>query len=95
MTSIRYRLGVASRAVAAMFGGYALSALFAVSLALILPTRRDEAVVAGMVASIAIYAAAVVWVFAARNAASAWLGLALPALLLGGVCAIARTGLVA
>ncbi len=92
MTSIRYRLGVASRALAAMFGGYALSALFAVSVALMLPTRRDEAVVAGMVTSIAIYAAAVVWVFAARSAALAWVGLALPALLLGGVLVIARVG---
>ena len=63
-----------SRIVAAVFGGYALAALSSVA-ALALPMRKPEAVLTGMLASFAIYAAAVVWVFAVRSALRAWLGL--------------------
>lgn len=70
-----YRLGVASRAVAAIGGGYALSALAATVMALYLPGSRVEAALAGMLASFAIYTGAVMWVFAVRTAWHAWLGL--------------------
>ena len=80
---LQYRLGVASRAVAAIAGGYLLAALAAAVLALGLPTSRAEAAVTGTLVSFLVYAVAVMWVFAARSAARAWLGLALPAAGLG------------
>lgn len=63
-----------SRIVAALFGGYALAALGSVA-ALALPMNKPQAVLTGMLASFAIYAGAVVWVFAARSALRAWAGL--------------------
>ncbi|KAA0578477.1 DUF3649 domain-containing protein [Azospirillum sp. B21] len=71
---VRRTAPVASRIVAALFGGYALAALGSVA-ALALPMSKPQAVLTGMLASFAIYAGAVVWVFAARNALRAWAGL--------------------
>lgn len=68
-----------SRIVAALFGGYALAALASVAT-LALPITRPQAVLTGMLASFAIYAGAVVWVFAARSAPRAWLGLVIVAI---------------
>ncbi|WP_311223806.1 MULTISPECIES: DUF3649 domain-containing protein [unclassified Acidovorax] len=81
--SARHRWGVASRALAAIVGGYVLSALCATAMALWLPLARAEAVTTGALASFAVYAGAVVWVFAARSAGRAWVGLALPSAVLG------------
>ncbi len=63
-----------SRIVAALFGGYALASLGSVA-ALALPMSKPQAVLTGMLASFAIYAGAVVWVFAVRSALRAWAGL--------------------
>lgn len=63
-----------SRIVAALFGGYALAALFSVAV-LALPMSKPQAVLTGMLASFLIYAAAVIWVFAVRSALKAWVGL--------------------
>ena len=63
-----------SRIVAAIFGGYALAALASVAV-LALPMSKPQAVLTGMLASFAIYAAAVIWVFAVRSAGRAWAGL--------------------
>jgi hypothetical protein len=70
-----------SRIVAAVLGGYALAALTTVA-ALALPISRPQAVLTGMLASFAVYAAAVVWVFAVRSARRAWAGLLVAALAL-------------
>jgi hypothetical protein len=67
-----------SRIVAAMFGGYALAALGSVA-ALALPMGKPQAVITGMLASFALYAGAVVWVFAVRSALRAWVGLLIAA----------------
>lgn len=80
--SLRYRLAVASRAVAAIAGGYVLSALGAMAMALWLPLARAEAVITGTLASFAVYTCAVMWVFAARDAWRAWAGLAAPSVVL-------------
>ncbi|WP_429303830.1 DUF3649 domain-containing protein [Paraburkholderia sp. GAS199] len=69
-----------ARIVAAVLGGYALAALSSVA-ALVLPLARSEAVIVGLLASFAVYAGAVVWVFAARSATRAWLGLIAAALM--------------
>jgi hypothetical protein len=75
-----YRMGVASRAIAAIVGGYALSALFATFCAIYYPSTRAEAAIFGMLASFAVYTGAVMWVFAVRTASRAWLGLILPSI---------------
>ncbi|TAI62042.1 DUF3649 domain-containing protein [Bradyrhizobium sp. Leo170] len=63
-----------SRIVAALFGGYAVAALSSVAV-LALPMTKPQAVLTGMLASFAIYAGAVIWVFAVRSALKAWAGL--------------------
>jgi hypothetical protein len=82
---IRYRLGVLSRTVAAIAGGYGVAALAAAALALCLPTTRAEAAMTGTLAAFVVYPIAVMWVFACASAWRAWVGLALAALLPGAV----------
>ncbi|GJH22601.1 DUF3649 domain-containing protein [Caballeronia novacaledonica] len=69
---------LASRIVAAIFGGYALAALASVA-ALALPMSKPQAVLTGMLASFSVYACAVIWVFAVRSARRAWTGLVIVA----------------
>lgn len=84
---VRYRLAVASRAVAAIAGGYGVAALCAAVLALCLPAAfgmaRSEAAMTGTLASFIVFALAAMWVFAARTAVRAWSGLAVAAAPLG------------
>lgn len=82
--------GIASRCVAAVLGGYLLAALVAVACAAWLGPPRAEAVLTGMLLGFLVHAGAVIWVFAARNAARAWVGLALPMAALG--LGLAMTG---
>lgn len=79
---LRRAAPVASRILAALFGGYGLAALSSLA-ALALPASRPQAVLTGMLVSFLFYAAAVLWCFAARSAARAWAGLALVAAPLG------------
>lgn len=79
----RHRWVVASRALAAILGGYGLAALSAAALAVFLPLSRADATLTGTMLSFLVYACAVVWVFAARTATRAWLGLLLPSAALG------------
>lgn len=83
MRRVASRLEVLSRVVAAVIGGYALSAATAICLALLLPMARAEAVLAGTMLSFVIYVSAALWVFAAASATRAWIGLVLSAALLG------------
>ena len=80
---LRYRLGVAARALAAIAGGYGVAALSAAVLALCLPAAfgmaRSEAAMTGTLASFIVFALAVMWVFAARTALRAWSGLVVAA----------------
>ena len=82
-SSARDRWAVASRALAAILGGYVVAALSTGALSVYLPGSRAEATLAAMMLSFIVYVCAVVWVFAARSAWRAWLGLALPALAMG------------
>ncbi|WP_050463805.1 DUF3649 domain-containing protein [Herbaspirillum autotrophicum] len=90
-TAIGYRFAVASRALAAILGGYALTAVAIALLALWLPMARAEAVLTATLLSFALYAGAVIWVFAARSAWRAWFGILLPALGLGLLLLITRS----
>ena len=78
--ALTYRLGVASRALAAIVGGYVLSALVATVSAIYFPGTRAEAAIFGMLVSFVIYTLAVMWVFAVRSAWRAWIGLGVAAL---------------
>jgi len=80
-----YRLGVASRSVAAIVGGYVLAALATMLLSVSLPMARAEAVMTATLLSFAIYTCAVMWVFATRSALRAWLGLLIPAALIAAI----------
>jgi hypothetical protein len=88
MNSLMHRVRSAgpliSRIVAALLGGYALAALSSVAV-LALPMSKPQAVLTGMLASFAIYAGAVIWVFAVRSALKAWTGLIMVAVALSPV----------
>ncbi|HEY0917526.1 MAG TPA: hypothetical protein VGE22_21775 [Solimonas sp.] len=81
------RGAVLSRLLAALLGGYALSALLTAVLALHLPLERSEAMLVGTMLSFLVYALAVMWAFAARHALRAWTGLLAPILLLAVILA--------
>jgi hypothetical protein len=84
--STRHRFTVASRVLAAIAGGYALAAGFTVATALALRgLPREEAVMLATLPSFLIWAGAVVWVFSARTALYAWVGVLVP----GVGCALA------
>ena len=83
---------IASRVVAAIAGGYAVATAAAVCAALALPGPRSEAVLAGMLLSFAVYAGAVIWVFAATTATRAWIGLAIPGAALAVIAWLAGGG---
>lgn len=70
-----YRLSVASRALAAIVGGYALTALAIAALAIFLPLSRADASLTATMSSFLIYACVVIWVFATRTAWRAWAGI--------------------
>ncbi len=82
----RYRTAVAARALAAIFGGYAVSALWAAALAVMLPAVRVEAALTATMLALVIYPCAVMWCFATHTVARAIGGLivfgAIPAVLL-------------
>lgn len=79
------QLAIASRAAAAIFGGYGLASLASIVLAALLPGGRADGVLGATQLSFAIYVAAVLWVFSARTATRAWVGLLAPAALLGAL----------
>lgn len=80
---VRYRLGVASRAIAAIIGGYALAAASTAVLSLVLPLPRVDAVMTATLLSFTVYTCAAIWVFAARDALRAWLGIGVPTIVMG------------
>lgn len=69
-----YRLAVAARVLAAALGGYALASAATVLLALIWPGPQSEALLWASMLGFAIYSLVVIWVFMARSATRAWVG---------------------
>lgn len=90
----RYRLAVASRALAALLGGYLLAAAVAAACAVHLPTllgtARSEATVGGAMLAFCVYALGFMTAFACRSAWRAWGWTLVPALLLGGSVLLPR-----
>ena len=80
----RRAVAVASRVVAAVFAGYLLISLTTVLLGHLLPGPRADAVLTATMLSFALYAALIVWIFAARSERTVWRGL---------IAAIGITGL--
>lgn len=80
-SSLASGLAVAWRTLAAVAGGYALSAAACVALSVALPMARAEAVVTATLLSFVIYTVAVLWAFATRSVTRAWLGIMVPTLL--------------
>lgn len=95
MSGTRYRLGIASRVLAASVGGYAVAALGAAAVTLALVrlggAARADAVLWASLASFALYTGAAIGVFAARSAGRAWAGLAVAGLV-AAVCLLALGG---
>lgn len=88
----RYRLAVASRIVAAVVAGYALASAVSILFALLLPVSRAEAVLASTMLSFAVYAGIVIWVFHARSATRAWIGLLVPLAVISLACWLLTPG---
>ena len=84
-----YRWAVASRVCAAALGGYALTSVLTIALALLWPLPKGQALLASTLLSFTLYAGAVIWVFSVRSLLRAWLGMLLPALLIGLLCWLA------
>jgi hypothetical protein len=83
---------VVSRLLAAVAGGYLLSSAVVIFGALVLPLEQSEAVMTGMLLGLLTFAGAGLWAFTTRSAWRAWLGIATPAALLGGIAWLARHG---
>jgi hypothetical protein len=77
------RLPLAARVASAVFGGYALAHSLPIAFAAIFPVARAEAALLAIQGSFLVYAAAVLWAFAARSVAAACLGLLIPSVMLG------------
>lgn len=75
--SLRYRLAVASRALAALFAGYFVAHGSTAFLTLVLPFDRANRVVTASLLCFAVWCAAALYAFAARSAWRAWWVLAL------------------
>jgi len=78
----RYRGGVAARAVAAIAGGYVLTAIASALIAIALPLPRADAVTLATLLSFVVYTCVILWVFATGSALRAWVGIIAPTLLL-------------
>tara|TARA_A100000171_G_scaffold47967_1_gene54760 strand:- start:708 stop:1013 length:306 start_codon:yes stop_codon:yes gene_type:complete len=68
-----YRWEIASRALLAIVGGYAISALYAASFSLVFPSYKVQAVLGATMFSFTVYCVVVIWAFSARSLARAWL----------------------
>lgn len=82
------RLSLASRIIAAIVGGYAVTALAMLALSLALPfigAGRAEAVFATTMVSFLMYAAIIMAVFHAHSALQAWFGILAAAVVCGAL----------
>ena len=83
--TLSYPSRIISLVLAATFGGYLLSSAVMIFIAAILPLSRADAVITSALLSFAVYTAAIIWVFAVKNAQRAWLGLLAATVIIGGL----------
>lgn len=81
----RYRWMVASRVLAAVLGGYALTSAATVVMALVWPLPQAEAILASTMLSFALYAGVIVWIFSAKRLRTLWLGLVIATAVCAGL----------
>lgn len=86
----RYRRDVAVRVLAAVIGGYVLANVTAIILSFLLPMPASSALMTSLLLSFAIYAAVLLWVFSVKSVHHAWLGLAVPCVLLGALAVLIK-----
>ena len=86
---LSYRLGVASRSLAALLGGYLLASMASVCIALLAPLPKVDATLIGLLLAVVFYLLAFIWCFACRSAFRAWLGVLAPSLLLSVISGVA------
>ncbi|QAR33458.1 iron transporter [Geovibrio thiophilus] len=84
-SGMRYKAEVASRVLLAVFGGYALSAFVTLWITKFMPFEPRYAATAANMLFYLIYTCAVIWSFANIRTITAWLGICIPAALLGGL----------
>jgi len=81
----RYRLDVALRVLAGSGGAYALAAVAAYCLALLLPMPRVDAVLVSTMLAFVIFTLAAMWSFRCMSLVRLWVGLLAPTLILWAV----------
>jgi molybdopterin-binding protein len=87
-TSLKYRGAVAGRVLAAIPLNYLLTSIITALLARHLSLARQEATIAAMLASFAIFAVIALAVFYARSAVRAWLWMIGAVIVLGALLAL-------
>ena len=68
-------LGVISRSIAAIVGGYVFSNLLAILTSYLLPMPTVDSVLLSLQLSFLFYSIVIIWIFSAKTAGKAWLGL--------------------
>lgn len=81
----RPSLLIVSRIIAAIFGGYAVTYLFAAAASLWLPMARSEAVLFASAFCFLVYLGVAMVAFSARSVLRLWIGLLLAALVCGAL----------
>ena len=84
----RYLCAIVSRAVAAAAGGYLLACAISVAIGLMLlrfGMTPTAALITANTLAFDAYATAALWAFACANATQAWMGIAVPTLLLAAL----------
>ncbi len=82
-TVLRYRWMVFARFVLAILGGYYLSAIVAMCLAILFNSEPYQAyaVLSATMLAFVIHCAAFIWVFMVNSTLKAWLGIIIPSLI--------------
>lgn len=83
--TLSYPSRIVSLILAATIGGYSLSSAVMIFIAAILPLSRADAVITSALLSFAVYTAAIIWVFAVKNAQRAWIGMIGATVVIGGL----------
>ncbi|WP_353303887.1 DUF3649 domain-containing protein [Sessilibacter corallicola] len=85
------KLLVTFRVIAAVFIGYLVATASGIFLSLILPTDDGSAFVFGIMTTFAVWVVAIMWSFYASSLKRVWLGLLIPAVLLGCLIGLVRS----
>ena len=72
-------MAIFSRVLASIIGGYWLANVISIILVAVLAGEQVDRVLTGMLASFAIWSAAIVWVFSVDTVRKAWVGVLVPA----------------